>query len=70
MEENSDNMAEPCTLKQSGHCLETEQVLIWSLKMELPLLIGLHQIPHTEPGSFQQTIATVWRIAQEPKQMT
>ena len=36
-------------------------VLVWSLKMELPQLIRLHKIPHTEPGTFQPTIATVWR---------
>ena len=37
------------------------QDLVWSLKMELPQLIRLHKIPHTEPGTFQPTIATVWR---------
>jgi hypothetical protein len=29
--------------------------------MELPHLIRLHRIPHTGPGPFQPTIATVWR---------
>ena len=35
--------------------------LVWSLKMQLLQLIRLHQIPQTEPGPFQPTIATVWK---------